>query len=79
VQIRSELKAREGDQRRALIPLLQFNNVQVRLMAANTLLAIAPELARKALESVRDAGQMPQPAEATMMLRDVKGGSYVPS
>lgn len=79
VEIRNELKSREGDQRRALIPLLQSDNVQVRLMAANTLLAIAPDLARKALESVRDFGLMPQAAEASSMLEAVDTGRFVPS
>jgi hypothetical protein len=79
VQIRNELKSREGDQRRALMPLLQSENVQVRLMTANTLLAIAPDLAREALESVRDLGQMPQAAEASSMLRAIDEGTYIPS
>jgi hypothetical protein len=40
--VRNELRRREGDQRRALLPLLDHPNVQVRMMAANTLLAISP-------------------------------------
>ena len=78
VDIRLELKARAGDQRRALVPLLLSDNVQVRLMAANTLLSIAPDLARKTLESVRDHGLLPQAADASMMLKALDDGSYVP-
>jgi hypothetical protein len=79
VDIRNELKRREGDQRRALLPLLDHPNIQVRLKAAITLLAVAPELARKALEIVRDSGILPQSADAEDMLEAVDNGSYVPS
>src|SRR3954449_7955505 len=57
--VRHELKRREGDQRRALLPLLDHPNLQVRMKAANSVLAISPQLARKALESVRDSGILP--------------------
>ena len=50
--VETELKRREGDQRRALLPLLDHPNVQVRMMAAHELLVISPALARKALESI---------------------------
>lgn len=74
-----ELKSRVGDQRRALLPLLQSENVQVRMMAAHALLAIEPELARRALETVRDSPFMPQAAEARGSLRSLAEGSYVPN
>jgi hypothetical protein len=77
--VRNELRKREGDQRRALLPLLDHPNVQVRMMAANTLLAISPDLARKALESVRASEISPQAMDAGMMLRGLDDGSYVPS
>lgn len=77
-EIRIELKSR-GGRRRALMPLLEASNVQVRLMAANTLLAILPDLARKALESARDYGQLPQAADASGMLEAIDNGSFVPS
>jgi len=79
VDIRNELKRREADQRRALLPLLDHPNIQVRLKAAITLLAVAPDLARKALERVRDSGILPQSADAEDMLEAVDNGSYVPS
>jgi hypothetical protein len=77
--IRKELKRREGDQRRALLPLLDHPNVQVRMMAADTLLAISPVLARKALESVREAKIYPQAMDAGMTLRALDNGTFVPS
>jgi hypothetical protein len=79
VDIRNELKRREDDQRRALQPLLYHPNVQVRLKAAITLLAVVPELARSALESVRDSGMLPQSADAEEMLEAIDNGSYSPS
>jgi hypothetical protein len=77
--VRNELKRREGDQRRALLPLLDHPNLQVRMKAAHTVLAISPALARKALESVRASEIFPQAADAGMTLRALDNGTYVPS
>jgi hypothetical protein len=77
--VRNELKSREGDQRRALLPLLDHPNLQVRMKAANTLLAISPILARKALESVRDSGIFPQAMDAGMTLSALDNGTFVPN
>lgn len=79
VEIRNELKRRQRDQRRALLPLLDHPNVQVRMMAADTLLAISPELARKALETVRKSKIYPQAMDAGMTLRALDNGTFVPS
>jgi hypothetical protein len=76
--VTEELRSRDGDRRRALMPLLHSENVQVRMMAAHVLLAIAPAEARTARESVRDSGIMPQVAEARMSLRSLDEGTYVP-
>jgi RNA:NAD 2'-phosphotransferase (TPT1/KptA family) len=59
-RIRAELREMPGDQRRALLPLLSHSNVQVRLAAARSLLALYPDLARNALESIREFGIEPQ-------------------
>ncbi|HEV7601624.1 MAG TPA: DUF2019 domain-containing protein [Bradyrhizobium sp.] len=75
----NELKQREGDQRRALLPLLDHPNVQVRMKAAHALLAISPVLARKAFESVRASEIFPQAMYAGMSLRALDNGTYVPS
>jgi hypothetical protein len=77
--IENELKRREGDQRHALLPLLDHPNVQVRMMAAHAVLAISPALARKAFESVRESGIFPQAMDAGMTLRALDNGTYVPS
>jgi hypothetical protein len=77
--VRNELKRREGDQRRALLPLLEHPNLQVRMKAANSVLAISPLLARKALESVRDSRVFPQAADASGMLSALENGTFVPS
>jgi hypothetical protein len=77
--VEGELKCREGDQRRALLPLLDHPNLQVRMMAAHAVLAITPALARKAFESVRDSGIFPQAADASGTLRALDNGTYVPS
>jgi hypothetical protein len=45
--IQEELKRRQGDERRALIMLFDYPNMQVRLMAAKYALAVAPQAARR--------------------------------
>ena len=75
--VRNELKRREGDQRRALLSLLDHPNLQVRMKAANTLLEILPILARKALENVRDSGIFPQAMDAGMTLSALENGTFV--
>jgi hypothetical protein len=77
--IENELKRREGDQRHALLPLLDHPNVQVRMMAAHAVLAISPALARRAFESVRDSAVFPQAADASGTLRALDNGTYIPS
>jgi 5-bromo-4-chloroindolyl phosphate hydrolysis protein len=77
--VKSELKQRPGDQRNALLPLLDHTNAQVRLKAAYTLLAISPIRAKKALETVRDSRIAPQSVNAGFMLEALADGSYVPS
>ena len=79
VDIRNELKRREGDQRRALLPLLDHPNLQVRMKAAHTLLAVSPDRARKALESVSESKIYPQAMDAGMTLSALDNGTYIPS
>jgi hypothetical protein len=73
----NELKRREGDQRRALLPLLDHPNVQVRMMAAHAVLTISPVLARKAFQSVRDSEIFPQAMDAGMTIRALDNGTYI--
>lgn len=76
--IRKELQEMPGDQRRALLPLLSHSNVQVRLAAARSLLALYPDLARNALENIRESGIEPQNGEAATAIRRLDEGSYIP-
>jgi hypothetical protein len=76
--VREELKARPGDQRRALVPLLDHPNPQVRLIAAVSTLEIAPEAARRALELIKDRDEFPQAADAYGVLRRLDGVSLFP-
>jgi hypothetical protein len=72
-RIRKELQEMPDDQRRALLPLLSHSNVQVR--AARSLLALYPDLARNALESIRESGIEPQNGEAATAIRRLDEGS----
>ena len=76
--IRDELKSREGDQRRALLPFIDHPNAQVRLMAASSLLTIVPDRAKKALETVRDSRIVPQSVNAGFLLDGLEDRSFVP-
>lgn len=74
-----ELKARDGDRRRDLIPLVRHENIQVRLTAAQKTLALAPAEARAVLEQIRDSRELPQALDAGMMLLAIDRGTYTPS
>ena len=78
-EIRNQLRHMDGDQRRALLPLLAHPNVQGKQMAANTLLGVAPIPARRALEEVRDSGILPQCGDASGMIRALDDGSFIPN
>lgn len=75
----NELKGREGDQRRALIQLRAYNNMQVRLQAAKHLLAIEPEDARHQLELIANSNWFPQAGDAGMCLSALDRGIFKPS
>src|SRR5947199_6560858 len=50
--ITDELKSRPGDQRTALLRLYDHSNAQVRVKAIKATLAVAPQAARRALETL---------------------------
>lgn len=77
--VEGELKSRAGDQRSALIPLYDHENMQVRLIAAKATLAIAPEAARKALEEIQASRWQPQAADAGMSLWNLDRGVFKPT
>jgi len=77
--IGAELKSRPGDQRRALVPLLAHPNRQVRLMAAELTLAVAPAASRQTLQELSDAKVYPQAAHAMGTLRALERGDRKPT
>lgn len=74
----TELKSRDGDQRRALIPLYAHGNPQVRLKAATVTLALAPDAARAVLEGMSDI-HGPQRLYAGMTLDALDCGTFKPA
>ena len=77
--LEEELKKRPGDQRQALLPLLNHPNAQVRLISAIATLALAPEAARQTLQVISDRQEYPQAADARGMMRALREGAYIPS
>lgn len=77
--ISGELKARSGDQRRALLRLYDHPNAQVRLKAAKATLAVAPEAARRMLEAIVDSREYPQALEAGMSIYNLDEGVFKPT
>jgi hypothetical protein len=73
-----ELKGRPGDQRTALLALLDHKNIQVRVMAAQLTLAVAPSAARQVLQAIKDSGQQPQALHAGMCLWNLDRGTFKP-
>ena len=74
----AELKGRPGDQRHALLPLLQHENSQVRLKAAITLLALEPVVARQVLQAIHESREMYVALDAGMTLHNLDKGIFVP-
>jgi hypothetical protein len=76
--VEEELKRRKGDQRSALLRLLDHPNAQVRLKSAIATLALAPQAARQALQVISDRQEYPQAADARGMMRAVDDGTFIP-
>lgn len=79
IAVEQELKNRPGDQRSALIPLFAHPNPQVRLMAAEWTLALAPAAARQTLQEIWDRKEFPQAAFAMGTLRALERGDRKPT
>lgn len=79
MDVANELKGREGDQRRLLLDLFTFPNMQVRVQAAKLTLAVAPVEARKQLEAIADTHWMPQAGDAGMSLSFLDRGVFKPT
>ncbi|WP_458756637.1 DUF2019 domain-containing protein [Afipia sp. TerB] len=78
-EVCDELKRRPGDQRRELIALFDFPNMQVRLQAARLTLAVAPIEARAQLQAIADSNWMPQAGDAGMSLWNLDRGVFKPT
>lgn len=78
-EVSAELKAREGDQRRALLKLYDHPNAQVRLKATKATLAVEPVAARRMLETIAESGEFPQAGEAGMSISNLDAGIYKPT
>jgi hypothetical protein len=79
MDVANELKAREGDQRRLLLALFNFPNMQVRVQAAKLTLAVAPMEARRQLEAIANTHWFPQAGDAGMSLWNLDRGVFKPS
>ena len=77
--IKDELKARDGDQRTALMSLYDSPNMQVRLTAAKATLAVAPAAARRQLEEIEASQCQPQAGDAGMSLWNLDRGVFKPT
>ena len=72
--IGDELESREGDQRRALIPLLRHRDANVRFKAAMATREVAPEDARRAFQLLIDRHEFPQAADARSAIEWIDAG-----
>jgi hypothetical protein len=77
--VSAELKAREGDQRRALLKLYDHPNAQVRLKATKATLAVEPVAARRMLETIAESREYPQAGEAGMSVDNLDAGIFKPT
>jgi uncharacterized protein YdcH (DUF465 family) len=78
-EVSRELKRRDGDQRRALMALYNYQDMQVRMKAAIHTLAVAPVEARRMLEMIADSKWMPQAGHAGMSLWNLDRGVFKPT
>jgi hypothetical protein len=77
--VKQELKGPAGDQRRALLPLYDHPNAQVRLKAVKATLAVAPEAALRMLKAIAESREYPQAGEAGMSLYNLERGIFKPT
>jgi len=77
-KVEQELKRRQGDRRHALLALYTHPNVEVRLAAAKATLAVAPEAARRMLQSIAESHEYPQAGDAGMSLDALDSGIFKP-
>src|SRR5215208_1928281 len=78
-RVERELKTRAGDQRRALLPLYDHPNAQVRLKAVVATLAVAPQAAQRMLEIIANSNEYPQAGDAGMTIWALENGIFKPT
>lgn len=78
-KVEAQLKAREGDQRRALLALYRHFNPTVRFKAAMVTFVFAPREAREVLQLIKDRKEFPIAMNASQMLSAVDEGRYISS
>jgi Domain of unknown function (DUF2019) len=78
MNVEKEMKLRSGDQRRALMALYSYPNMQVRLAAAKATLATVPQGARQAIEAIAASTWPPQCYDARNSLWMLDEGKFVP-
>ena len=76
--VEGDLKARAGDQRRALFRLFNHSNIQVRLAAGKATLAVEPSAARQLLEAIANSHEFPQAGHAGMTVMNLDEGVFRP-
>jgi hypothetical protein len=76
--VEKEMRRRSGDQRRALMVLYSYPNIQVRLAAAKATLAVAPQAARQVIEAIAVSTWPPQCYDARNSLRMLDEGAFRP-
>jgi hypothetical protein len=73
-----ELRSRGREARLALMRLYDYPNMQVRLQAATYTLGVAPEPARRLIQTIADSGWPPQALDAGMTIFNLDNGVFVP-
>ena len=79
IAVENELQMRDGDQRYRLVSLYEHANAQVRLNAIKATLAVAPQIARGALEALAESREYPQSMDAGMCIRALDDGTFKPT
>jgi Domain of unknown function (DUF2019) len=79
MDVEKEMKLRSGDQRRALMALYSYPNMQVRLAAAKATLATVPQAARQVVEAIAASTWPPQCYDARSCLRMLDEGAFRPA
>lgn len=79
MDIESQLRSRDGDQRLQLVRLFAHPNLHVRVQAAMLTLAVAPVEARAQLETLAASDRLPYSADAGMCLWNLDRGVFKPT